>query len=46
VRRFIEHGFSDPSDVEWTEEEKIEAFRIIRNEIKTWVLDYFSSLRL
>jgi arsenate reductase len=46
AKRFVEHGFSDPSDVEGTEEEKIEAFRTIRNEIKTWVLDYFSSLNL
>jgi arsenate reductase len=46
VKRFVEHGFNDPSDVEGTEEEKIEAFRTIRNEIKTWVLDYFSSLNL
>jgi arsenate reductase len=46
AKRFIEHGFNDPSDVERTEEEKIEAFRAIRNEIKTWVLDYFSSLNL
>src|SRR4030042_1446625 len=44
AKRFIEHGFNDPSDVERTEGEKIGAMRAIRNEIKTWVLDYFSSL--
>jgi len=46
AKRFVEHGFSDPSDVEGTEEEKIEAFRAIRNEIKAWILDYFSSFKL
>jgi arsenate reductase len=42
VKQFIEHGFSDPSDVEGSEDEKIEAFRSVRDEIKTWILDYFS----
>jgi arsenate reductase len=46
AKRFIEHGFSDPSDVEGTEEEKIEAFRSVRDEIKTWIFDYFSDLKL
>jgi hypothetical protein len=44
ARRFVEHGFSDPSDVEGSEEERVEAFRATRDEIKTWVLDYFSNL--
>jgi len=44
AKRFVEHGFSDPSDAEGSEEERAEAFRATRNEIKTWVLDYFSNL--
>jgi len=44
ARRFVEHGFSDPSDVEGSEEERVEAFRATRDEIKKWALDYFSNL--
>jgi arsenate reductase len=44
AKRFVEHGFSDPSDAEGSEEERAEAFRATRDEIKTWVLDYFSNL--
>lgn len=43
ARRFVEHGFSDPSDVEGAEEEKVNAFRATRDEIKKWILDYFSN---
>jgi arsenate reductase len=46
AKRFVEHGFSDPSDVDGSEEERVEAFRETRDEIKKWVLDYFSSLKL
>jgi len=44
AKRFVEHGFSDPSDVEGSDDERVEAFRATRDEIKTWVLDYFSNL--
>jgi arsenate reductase len=46
AKRFVEHGFNDPSEIEGTEGEKIEAFRSVRDEIKTWVINYFSSLKL
>lgn len=42
TKRFIEHGFNDPSDVEGSEEERIKAFRATRDEIRKWILDYFS----
>jgi hypothetical protein len=42
TKRFIEHGFNDPSDVEGSEEERIKAFRATRDEIRKWMLDYFS----
>ena len=41
VRFFVEHGFDDPSFVEGPEEEKVEAFRATRDDIKKWILDYF-----
>lgn len=42
AKRFIENGFKDPSDVEGGEEENLQAFREVRDEIKKWILDYFS----
>jgi len=41
TKRFVEHGFADPSDVEGSEEEKVEAFRFTRDEIRAWILEYF-----
>jgi arsenate reductase len=42
AKHFLEHGFNDPSDVEGSEEERLEAFRKTRDEIKAWIQDYFS----
>jgi arsenate reductase len=42
AKRFVEHGFNDPSEVEGTDEEKLEAFRIVREEIRKWILGFFS----
>ena len=42
TKRYIVHGFEDPAEVEGTEEEKLAAFRRIRDQIKTWIVDYFS----
>jgi len=46
AKHYLYHGFSDPSEVEGTEEEKIAAFRRIRDDIKKWILDSFVDLRL
>jgi len=43
AKRFVEHGFSDPSEVEGSEGEKIEVFKSVRDEIKNWIFDYFSN---
>ena len=40
------HGFSDPSKVEGTEEEKLAAFRRMRDEIKDWILEEFANLKI
>ena len=45
ARRYLDHPFNDPSDVEGTDEEKLAAFRKSRDEIKKWVLEYFSDNR-
>jgi arsenate reductase (thioredoxin) len=42
TKNYIAHGFSDPSEVEDSEEEKLAAFRQIRNKIKTWITEYFA----
>jgi len=44
AKRYLQHGFSDPSEVEGTEEERTEAFRQTRDAIKKWILDFFSDL--
>ena len=46
AKRFLEHGFDDPSDAEGSDEEKINVFRATRDEIKKWITEYFSNLRL
>lgn len=42
AKRYLQHGFSDPSEVEGSDEEKIAAFRRTRDDIRKWILDYFS----
>jgi len=42
VKSYLLHGFSDPSEVEGTEEEKNAAFRRTRDEIKSWIVEQFS----
>ena len=45
VKSYLLHGFSDPSEVEGTEEEKIAAFRRTRDAIKSWIVEQFSELK-
>ena len=42
--RYLDHPFDDPSEAEGTDEEKLAAFRRVRDEIKRWILEYFSGL--
>jgi arsenate reductase (thioredoxin) len=44
TKNYIVNGFQDPSEVEGSEEEKLTAFRKIRDEIKTWIISYFADL--
>lgn len=43
TKNYIAQGFEDPSEVEGTEEEKLAAFRKIRDELKTWITTYFAN---
>ena len=46
TKHYLLHGFIDPSDTEGTEEERLTAFRRIRDEIKDWILDEFANLKI
>ena len=46
AKKWIEHGFADPSEVEGGDEEKLTAFRRTRDEIAKWITDYFADLEL
>ncbi len=43
AKHFIEHGFDDPSGVQGSKEERLEAFREVRDEIKTWIKEKFKN---
>ena len=45
AKHYIHHGFSDPSEMGESDEEKLAAFRRTRDDIKKWVLDYFADLK-
>jgi protein-tyrosine-phosphatase len=42
VKDYLDHPFDDPSEVEGSEEEKLEAFRHARDEMKKWIVEKFS----
>jgi len=46
AKHYLHHGFSDPSEVDGSDEEKIAAFRRTRDDIKKWILDYFADLKI
>jgi arsenate reductase len=46
AKHYLQNGFNDPSEVEGDEENKVEAFRRTRDEIKKWILVYFSELTI
>lgn len=43
AKHYIHHGFSDPSEVDESDEEKLAAFRRTRDAIKKWILNYFAA---
>jgi len=45
-KHYLHHGFNDPSEVDGSEDEKIAAFRRTRDEIKKWIFDSFSDLKI
>ncbi|MEN6378717.1 MAG: arsenate reductase ArsC [Methanofastidiosum sp.] len=41
AKNYIHKRFEDPSGVEGTEEDKLNAFRKSRDEIKRWIIEFF-----
>jgi len=46
AKRYLHRPFSDPSEVEGSDEEKLTEFRHTRGDIKKWILDYFANLKI
>jgi arsenate reductase len=45
AKHYLDHGFSDPSEVEGSDEERVAAFRSTRDAIKDWIDEYFADLK-
>jgi arsenate reductase len=39
AKDYLDHPFDDPSEVRGTEEEKLQAFRRTRDEMKKWIIE-------
>lgn len=44
AKDYLDHPFDDPSEVQGTEEEKLQAFRRTRDEMKKWIIERFAYL--
>lgn len=42
AKHYLHQGFNDPSETKVSDEEKTNAFRRIRDEIKHWIIDNFA----
>jgi len=43
AKEVIHKSFKDPADVVWSEEEQLEVFRHVRDEIKDWIILTFGA---
>jgi arsenate reductase len=46
TKNYFVHGFEDPSEAEGTEEEKLNAFRKVRDQIKAWIIQEFANPKI
>jgi arsenate reductase len=46
AKHYVDHGFRDPSEIEGSDEEKMAAFRLTRDDIKQWIPTYFADLAI
>jgi arsenate reductase len=42
AKRYLDHGFSDPSEAGGSDEQKMDAFRRTRDDIRKWIFDTFA----
>jgi hypothetical protein len=42
AKDYLDHPFDDPSYVQGTDEEKIQAFRNTRDELEKWIKERFA----
>jgi hypothetical protein len=42
AKHYLHHGFDDPSEAEGSDEERTEAFRRTRDEIRKWIIEKFA----
>ena len=42
AKDYLDHPFDDPSEVQGTEQERLQAFRLTRNEMKKWIKERFA----
>jgi arsenate reductase len=42
AKRYLHHGFNDPSEADGSDEEKLMAFRRARDDIKQWITSNFA----
>lgn len=43
AKDYLDHPFDDPSEVQGTEQEKLQAFRRTRDEMKKWIKERFAT---
>ncbi|MCW4000563.1 MAG: arsenate reductase ArsC [Candidatus Bathyarchaeota archaeon] len=46
TKDYFVKGFQDPSEAEGSEEERLSAFRQVRDEIKGWIIAFFANLNV
>lgn len=46
TKKYTVHGFEDPSEVEGPEEEKLAVFRLVRDQIKAWIIENFADAKI
>jgi arsenate reductase (thioredoxin) len=46
TKNYLVHGFQDPAEAEGTEDEKMAAFRNIRDQLKQWITEFFADPKL
>jgi len=46
TKNYIVHGFEDPTEAEGNEEEKLAAFRKVRDQIRAWITENFSDSKI